>query len=102
MKRRLYKQKEIVLGSEIPEGLQKNLAERLGLVFSRQETIEDNAEFSFLTADITDELEKEATGKLLTYLSVTQKRGLGHIQKAEEYQPEHFLKLDYFSKPTWN
>lgn len=90
--------KEIVLGSEIPEGLQKNLAERLGLVFSRQETIEDNAEFSFLTADITDELEKEATGKLLTYLSVTQKRSLGHIQKAEEYQPEHFLKLDYFSK----
>lgn len=90
--------KEIVLGSEIPEGLQKNLAERLGLVFSNQETIEDNAEFSFLTADITDELEKEATGKLLTYLSVTQKRSLGHIQKAEEYQPEHFLKLDYFSK----
>ncbi|HCM86747.1 MULTISPECIES: DNA mismatch repair protein MutS [Enterococcus] len=90
--------KEIVLGSEIPAGLQKNLAERLGLVFSQQETIEDNAEFSFLTADITDELEKEATGKLLTYLSVTQKRSLGHIQKAEEYQPEHFLKLDYFSK----
>ncbi|MDT2600139.1 DNA mismatch repair protein MutS [Enterococcus hulanensis] len=90
--------KEIVLGSEIPEGLQKNLAERLGLVFSQQDTIEDNAEFSFLTADITDELEKEATGKLLTYLSVTQKRSLGHIQKAEEYQPEHFLKLDYFSK----
>ncbi|MGM0112795.1 DNA mismatch repair protein MutS [Enterococcus sp. DIV0187] len=90
--------KEIVLGSEIPEGLQKNLGERLGLVFSRQETVEDNAEFSFLTADITDELEKEATGKLLTYLSVTQKRSLGHIQKAEEYQPEHFLKLDYFSK----
>lgn len=90
--------KEIVLGSEIPAGLQKNLAERLGLVFSKQETIEDNAEFSFLTADITNEAEKEATGKLLTYLSVTQKRSLGHIQKAEEYQPEHFLKLDYFSK----
>ncbi|MGH1648305.1 DNA mismatch repair protein MutS [Enterococcus gilvus] len=90
--------KEIVLGSEIPEGLQKNLAERLGLVFSKQETIEDNAEFSFLTAEITDALEREATGKLLTYLSVTQKRSLGHIQKAEEYQPEHFLKLDYFSK----
>lgn len=90
--------KEIVLGSEIPAGLQKNLAERLGLVFSTQATIEDNAEFSFLTADITEELEKEATGKLLTYLSVTQKRSLGHIQKAEEYQPEHFLKLDYFSK----
>ncbi|EOH91319.1 DNA mismatch repair protein MutS [Enterococcus pallens] len=90
--------KELILGSEIPADLQKNLGERLGLVFSTQETIEDNAEFSFLTADIEQPLEREATGKLLTYLAVTQKRSLGHIQKAEEYQPEHFLKLDYFSK----
>ncbi|MGM0214628.1 DNA mismatch repair protein MutS [Enterococcus sp. AZ109] len=90
--------KELILGSEIPAELHKNLEERLGLVFSSQETIEDNAEFSFLTADIEHPLEKEATGKLLTYLAVTQKRSLGHIQKAEEYQPEHFLKLDYFSK----
>lgn len=90
--------KELILGSEIPAELQKNLGERLGLVFSTQETIEDNAEFSFLTADIEHPLEREATGKLLTYLAVTQKRSLGHIQKAEQYQPEHFLKLDYFSK----
>ncbi|MGX2943653.1 DNA mismatch repair protein MutS [Enterococcus alishanensis] len=90
--------KEIVLGTEIDETLKKNLAERLGLVFSIQETVEDNAEFNFLTADIQDEWEKEATGILLTYLAVTQKRSLGHLQKAEEYQPEHFLKLDYFSK----
>lgn len=90
--------KELILGSEIPADLQKNLGERLGLVFSTQETIEDNAEFSFLTAGIEQPLEREATGKLLTYLAVTQKRSLGHIQKAEEYQPEHFLKLDYFSK----
>ncbi|GCF95775.1 DNA mismatch repair protein MutS [Enterococcus florum] len=90
--------KEVVLGSEISDELKKNLVERLGLVFSTQETVEDNAEFSFLTTDIDQPLEKEATGKLLTYLSVTQKRSLGHIQKAEEYQPEHFLKLDYFSK----
>lgn len=90
--------KELILGSEIPAELQKNLGERLGLVFSTQETIEDNAEFSFLTAEIEHPLEREATGKLLTYLAITQKRSLGHIQKAEEYQPEHFLKLDYFSK----
>lgn len=90
--------KELILGSEIPAELQKNLGERLGLVFSTQETIEDNAEFSFLTAEIEHPLERESTGKLLTYLAVTQKRSLGHIQKAEEYQPEHFLKLDYFSK----
>lgn len=90
--------KELVLGSEIPAELHKKLKERLGLVFSTQTELADNAEFNFLTSGLTDPLEKEATGKLLTYLAETQKRSLGHIQKAEEYQPEHFLKLDYFSK----
>ena len=38
------------------------------------------------------------TLKLLTYLSRTQKRSLDHLQKAVEYQVDHFLKLDYYSK----
>lgn len=90
--------KEIVLGSELSESLEKQLRERLGLVFSIQETAEENAEFSFLTSELEHPLEKEVTGKLLTYLSVTQKRGLAHIQKALEYQPDHFLKMDFYSK----
>ncbi|KAF1297838.1 DNA mismatch repair protein MutS [Enterococcus sp. JM4C] len=90
--------KEIVLGSTLPESLEKQLRERLGLVFSTQETAEENAEFSFLTSELENALEKEVTGKLLTYLSVTQKRGLDHLQKALEYQPDHFLKMDYYSK----
>lgn len=90
--------KEIVLGNELSETLAKQLKERLGLVFSKQETMEENAEFSFLTSGLTNELQQEATGKLLTYLSVTQKRSLSHIQKAVEYQPDHYLKIDYYSK----
>jgi DNA mismatch repair protein MutS len=90
--------KEIVLGNELPETLAKQLKDRLGLVFSKQETMEENAEFSFLTSELSDELQQEATGKLLTYLSVTQKRSLAHIQKAVEYQPDHYLKIDYYSK----
>lgn len=90
--------KEMVLGSELPTDLHKKLQERLGLVFSTQTELTDNAEFNFLTSELSDPLEKAATGKLLTYLAETQKRSLGHLQKAEEYQPEHFLKLDYFSK----
>ena len=90
--------KEIVLGSELSDSLEKQLRERLGLVFSIQETAEENAEFSFLTSELEHPLEKEVTGKLLTYLSVTQKRGLAHIQKALEYQPDHFLKMDFYSK----
>lgn len=26
------------------------------------------------------------------------KRSLAHIQKAESYQPDHYLKMDYYSK----
>lgn len=89
--------KEIVLGSEIPETLHNRLAERLDLVFSKQENAADNAELNFLTSEL-DGIEKSAAAKLLAYLSVTQKRGLAHLQKAESYQPDHFLKLDYFSK----
>ncbi|AYA33383.1 DNA mismatch repair protein MutS [Enterococcus faecium] len=90
--------KELVLGSEITDTLREQLSGRLGLVFSQQNEMEENAEFSFLTSELVDPLEKEATGKLLTYLAVTQKRSLAHIQKAVEYQPDHFLKMDYYSK----
>jgi DNA mismatch repair protein MutS len=90
--------KEIILGSELTDSLKEVLKTRLGLVFSEQLTLTDNAEFSFLTSDLTNALEQEATGKMLTYLSETQKRSLSHIQKAVEYQPDHYLKLDYFSK----
>ncbi|MEY8446494.1 DNA mismatch repair protein MutS [Enterococcus ratti] len=90
--------KEIVLGNEISEHLFEQLRTRLGLVFSTQEAREENAEFSFLTSELSDELEKEVTGKLLTYLAITQKRSLAHIQKAIEYQPDHYLKMDYYSK----
>lgn len=90
--------KEVVFGSEVPESLQKQLTDRLGVVFSHQEECSENAETQFLTGELTNELEKEVAGKLLSYLSVTQKRSLSHIQKAEEYQPDHFLKMDYYSK----
>ncbi|WP_206912452.1 DNA mismatch repair protein MutS [Enterococcus sp. DIV0840] len=90
--------KEIVLGSALSETLQRTLKDRLNIIFSEQNQAEENAEFSFLTSELTDPLEVEVTGKLLTYLSVTQKRGLSHIQKAVEYQPNHFLKMDHYSK----
>lgn len=90
--------KEMVLGSELPEDLKQTLSNRLAIIFSRQEEMEENAEFSFLTSDLTNELEVTVTKKLLTYLRTTQKRSLSHIQKAIDYQPDHFLKMDHYSK----
>jgi DNA mismatch repair protein MutS len=89
--------KEVVLCSEVPDSLKELLTTRLNVVFSKQEAYEENAEFRFLTSDLPEE-EKIVTGKLLSYLSITQKRSLAHIQQAVEYQPDHFLKMDYYSK----
>lgn len=90
--------KEMVLGSDLSESLQETLKNRLNVIFSEQKEAEENAEFNFLTSELTEALEIEATGKLLTYLTATQKRSLAHIQKAVEYQPDHFLKMDHYSK----
>ena len=90
--------KEIVFTSEITDELKKTLKERLNLVFSSQLEMKENAEFQFLTSELHQDSEKEVTGKLLCYLAETQKRSLAHIQKAESYQPDHYLKMDYYSK----
>ncbi|MGY3748647.1 DNA mismatch repair protein MutS [Vagococcus acidifermentans] len=90
--------REIVLGSEISDDLRENLEKRLNILFSYQEETAVNAELSFLTSEIQQPLLTAVLQKLLTYLSVTQKRSLGHIQKAVVYEPAHFLKMDYYSK----
>lgn len=89
--------KEVLLTNEIAESTKELLEKRLGLIFSSQETIIQIPEFEFLTSELGEDL-KEVTLKLLTYLNDTQKRSLDHLQKAVEYQVDHFLKLDYYSK----
>lgn len=90
--------KEIVLTSDLPESLKETLRTRLGVIFSTQEDYTSNAEFQFLTSELSSDLEKEVTAKLLQYLSLTQKRSLDHIQKAQSYQVDHYLKMDHYSK----
>ena len=90
--------KEMVLTSDIPESLKETLKTRLGVIFSTQKDYEPNAEFQFLISELSSDLEKEATAKLLQYLSLTQKRSLDHIQKAQSYQVDHYLKMDHYSK----
>lgn len=90
--------KEIVLTTEIPEKLQTELKARFNLVFSHQLEAVVTTEQNYLLQRIEKPVEKQVLENLLTYLEKTQKRSLGHLQKAEVYEPSHFLKLDYFSK----
>lgn len=68
------------------------------MVFSTQEDDQTNAELEFLTDGLSVELEKKVTSKLLRYLLLTQKRSLDHIQKAQSYEVDHYLKMDHYSK----
>ncbi|MDN6526706.1 MAG: DNA mismatch repair protein MutS [Tetragenococcus halophilus] len=91
--------KEIVLTDDkIPDSLKETLKNRLGVVFSTQEDDQTNAELEFLTDGLSAELEKKVTSKLLRYLLLTQKRSLDHIQKAQSYEVDHYLKMDHYSK----
>ena len=90
--------KEMVLGSELSHSLKEMLQTRLNIIFSEQNESQENAEYNFLTSELKHPLAIEVTGRLLTYLSLTQKRSLAHIQKAVNYQPDHFLKMDHYSK----
>ncbi|MBO0476543.1 DNA mismatch repair protein MutS [Vagococcus sp. DIV0080] len=90
--------KEIVIGSELGEEVTHKL-EQHGILLSPHNMLPtDKQEYSSLTLKLeSTELIAGAT-LLISYLQVTQKRRLDHLQKAMSYQPEHFLKMDYYSK----
>ncbi|MHC5268442.1 DNA mismatch repair protein MutS [Enterococcus sp. LJL98] len=89
--------KEVVLTSEVATSVTESLAERLGVLFSKQEIQVESADFLRLVQNLSASLQA-VTLKLLSYLSETQKRSLVHLQQAVAYQVDHFLKLDYASK----
>ena len=89
--------KEIVLGTPISDALARQF-EQQAILMSEQPDIVNNAELNFLAEELTDPVLVKGTLTLLSYLSETQKRSLGHMQQAEVYEPKHFLKMDYYSK----
>ncbi|MFC6181009.1 DNA mismatch repair protein MutS [Lactiplantibacillus daowaiensis] len=89
--------KEIVVDESVPQALRDQL-KALGILISEQNRVDSQAELSYLTQDLTVELEKQVVEHLLMYINVTQKRSLAHLQKAVAYEPSYFLKLDHNSK----
>jgi DNA mismatch repair protein MutS len=92
------KTKEVVFEEAKNLDLQTELQTKLGLMVSTQQSSEENASLSYLTSEVDNEEIISAIKILLSYLAVTQKRSLAHLQKAEVYIPEHFLKMDHYSK----
>ena len=90
--------KEIVIGSSIDTGLEEKLDQH-NIVISKHEVAEKPAaEMSHLVVHLENEALKTGAKTLISYLQVTQKRSLDHLQQAISYQSDHFLKMDYYSK----
>lgn len=89
--------KETVVDDSVADELRQQI-KALGILVSEQNQVEAQAELSYLTQDLTVELQKQAVEHLLMYITVTQKRSLAHLQKAVAYEPSYFLKLDHNSK----
>ena len=90
--------KEIVIGSSIDTGLEEKLDQH-NIVISKHEVAEKPvAQMSHLVVHLENEALKTGAKTLISYLQVTQKRSLDHLQQAISYQSDHFLKMDYYSK----
>ena len=90
--------KEIVLGSDIKESLAEKLDQHGILVSPHKKEMTSTREVDILTKQLESEELVKGTESLISYLQVTQKRSLDHLQEAISYQADHFLKMDYYSK----
>ncbi|KRL04971.1 DNA mismatch repair protein MutS [Liquorilactobacillus oeni] len=89
--------KEIVIDKSVTEETLKKIMP-LKILVSHQDQLLENAESSYTVQNLDDQLEIKAVKQLVSYLSVTQKRSLGHLQQALRYEASHFLKMDHYSK----
>lgn len=90
--------KEIVIPSNLPEELQKQLSDRLHVTLSYQDNADFNTKLRNLYENLYDERLIIAFNRLLNYISHTQKRSLDHLQPAEIIQLHEYLSLDMYSK----
>ena len=89
--------KEVVVNHHLPATLLDKF-KALNILVSYQDEVTVNAEISFATQNLTDQLEIAVTKQLIAYLTVTQKRALAHLQVAVVYEPSQFLKMDHYAQ----
>ncbi|CQR47617.1 DNA mismatch repair protein MutS [Paraliobacillus sp. PM-2] len=90
--------KEIVVSEELDEVYQQALLERLDVTLSYNNTTVIKDEFTHLLKDVTDQQAREAFGRLLSYIEITQQRSLDHLQPVQEIELKQYMKLDMYSK----
>lgn len=89
--------KEVVVDDTVTTELRDRL-KQLGILISTQTDVQTSSELSYVEQDLTTDRLRGVVGVLVTYVTVTQKRSLAHLQRAVAYQPTAFLKMDHSSQ----
>jgi DNA mismatch repair protein MutS len=90
--------KEVVLPLETDPQWEKDLKNRAVVTISYEEQNEIRDTFVDLIGHLADSSLKQTMARLLHYVFSSQKRSLDHLQKAETYEINQFMKLDFYSK----
>lgn len=90
--------KEIVVSSQFSDKWLKKMKERMVLTISIEDDIQTREVFQESVAKLANDRLRETVMRLYNYLYKTQKRSLDHLQLAEVYEVNQFMKIDYFSK----
>ncbi len=90
--------REVVVAPDLGAEREAQLKERGIAAISYEADQEIKEPFAALLADVKQDGLPETLARLFNYIERTQKRSLDHIQAAEHYRSEQYLKIDYFSK----
>ncbi|WP_226665565.1 DNA mismatch repair protein MutS [Metabacillus litoralis] len=90
--------KEVVISSEFPDHLKKQLVDRCEATLSYQLDTDVSSNLEVLMNQVDDERLVITFGRLITYLQRTQKRSLDHLQQVKVYYLQDAMKIDLYSK----
>ncbi|HEP1825583.1 TPA: DNA mismatch repair protein MutS [Streptococcus suis] len=89
--------RELVIGYALSEEEEQVFSNQMNLLLSFEDEMTEDVQL--IDNSLTD-LEKAASGKLLSYLHRTQMRDLSHLQKVVHYEIKDYLQMDYATKSS--
>lgn len=90
--------KEVVIATSFPDELQRKIRERSVVTLSFEDDLTIQDFYSPLLKEIDLLTKRQTVARLLNYLYRTQKRSLDHLQPVSQYEVQHYMKIDYYSK----
>lgn len=90
--------KEVVVNSKIDTNIISILKNQFKILVTISDKIIDNKDYEKVYSDIHDERILSALKHLLTYITDTQMKSLGHMQKAIIKENKNILKMDIHTK----